>query len=255
MGIFFDFFNDNDIFSKATEADDITVQARNDSTKAIGKQSLPGKPASMNNARDIDPDSADDILGTKNKQSSSDTDPAQPDDSASDDDADNTDDDQSDDSDPDSADDDGSDTDDANPDDTGSDGTDDTTSDDTQSPEETQKRYSLYTNMSLFYNIISSNLDIMYSTPVESEENAKIIQSVITNLTDCKDILYNILCNEFKNSSYVKLQQKYIALKQVYDLCIKLLDDHVSHMELISEKTDKKTVSAKKDDPQDQQNK
>lgn len=230
---------DSSYMLRATEADDITIQSRKDTQKAIGKQSLPNDSTRSSDTNEIDPNSVNDILGTKGKKSSN-TDS----DSDSDEDADDTSDDENtsdSDSDNDESD---SDTDSSDDDlDSDSSSNSDNISNSGDSPQltpeqiqEQKQKLDLYGNMTYFYNIICSNIDNLLSAPIDSTETSKVIQTVIRHLTSCKDILYDTLCTEFKSSPYVALQKKYVSLKQVYDICTRLMDNHVKQLEANTKK-------------------
>jgi len=58
-----------------------------------------------------------------------------------------------------------------------------------------------------------------------------VVNSVMTNLRDCKDVLHKVLTEEMESSSYEELMRKYITVKHIYDISIEMLDKHFSNMQ------------------------
>ncbi len=107
--------------------------------------------------------------------------------------------------------------------------------DDPSMPEEDKSIFSdkntLKENMIYFFNIIKYTItsleDGLGST--EDQETVRVINSVIHNLYNSKDILYKILTEEMESSSYETLVTKYITLKRIYDISCDMLEEHFSN--------------------------
>ena len=63
-----------------------------------------------------------------------------------------------------------------------------------------------------------------YIPKITNEMTFHTLSNVNSNLTQCKEYIYNILTMEYEKTSYAILLKKYIALNRVYDLCIKILE-------------------------------
>ena len=107
--------------------------------------------------------------------------------------------------------------------------------DDPSMPEEDKSIFSdkntLKENMIYFFNIIKYTItsleDGLGST--EDQETVRVINSVIHNLYNSKDILYKIITEEIESSPYETLVTKYITLKRIYDISCDMLEEHFSN--------------------------
>ena len=86
-------------------------------------------------------------------------------------------------------------------------------------------------NMIYFFNIIRYTItsleDGLGST--EDQETIRVVNSVIHNLYNSKDILYKILTEEMESTPYETLVVKYITLKRIYDISCDMLEEHFSN--------------------------
>ena len=86
-------------------------------------------------------------------------------------------------------------------------------------------------NMIYFFNIIRYTItsleDGLGST--EDQETIRVMNSVIHNLYNSKDILYKILTEEMESTPYETLVAKYITLKRIYDISCDMLEEHFSN--------------------------
>ena len=102
------------------------------------------------------------------------------------------------------------------------------------SPEDTSvfsDKNTLKENMIYFFNIIRytiSSLEAGLGT-TEDQETIRVVNSVIHNLYNCKDILYKILTEDMEKSPYETLVTKYITLKRIYDISCDMLEEHFSN--------------------------
>ena len=72
-----------------------------------------------------------------------------------------------------------------------------------QNSEEFTNKLRLRENMILFYNILSSNINLLseYVPESSSEINNNVISTVSKNLLDCKESLYNIITEELESKT------------------------------------------------------
>ena len=102
------------------------------------------------------------------------------------------------------------------------------------SPEDTSvfsDKNTLKENMIYFFNIIRytiSSLEAGLGT-TEDQETIRVVNSVIHNLYNCKDILYKIITEEMEKSPYETLVTKYVTLKRIYDISCDMLEEHFSN--------------------------
>lgn len=86
-------------------------------------------------------------------------------------------------------------------------------------------------NMIYFFNIMRytiTSLEYGLGT-TEDQETIRVINSVIHNLYNSKDILYKIITEEIESSPYETLVTKYITLKRIYDISCDMLEEHFSN--------------------------
>ena len=102
------------------------------------------------------------------------------------------------------------------------------------SPEDTSvfsDKNTLKENMIYFFNIMRytiSSLEAGLGT-TENQETIRVVNSVIHNLYNCKDILYKIITEEIEKSPYETLVTKYVTLKRIYDISCDMLEEHFSN--------------------------
>ena len=89
----------------------------------------------------------------------------------------------------------------------------------------------LKVNMIYFFNIIRYTItsleDGLGST--EDPETIRVVNSVIHNLYNSKDILYKTPTEEMESTPYETLVAKYITLKRIYDISCDMLEEHFSN--------------------------
>jgi len=200
-------------FQLALEADDITEEARQMRRNTAANVDDEGD-ENLDNRGNID-DNTDDILGTNETPEETEDDPT----------ADETEETAEEDPNADPADDEFADED---IDESGEDETPEETADDI-------KKRKLKKNMILFYNIISSNINIISSTDIISEDEAvnKVYINVQHLLMECKRILFEYITNDFNNDSYAQALRKYVNINKIYDICIKMLENNTKNVELL----------------------
>lgn len=90
---------------------------------------------------------------------------------------------------------------------------------------------SLKENMVYFFNIIRYTIksleDSLSST--DNQETIRVINSVIQNLYNAKNVLYKILTEQMESTSYEILTSKYITIKRIYDISCDMLEEHFAN--------------------------
>lgn len=87
------------------------------------------------------------------------------------------------------------------------------------------------------YKIISGNISVITDviTTIDDRETISVVNNVLDNLRNCKEIIFTILTEDLTKLSYDELLQKYITLKRVYSISVEMLERHFS----INEKKNK----------------
>ncbi len=102
-------------------------------------------------------------------------------------------------------------------------------------PEAPESVYSdkntLKENIIYFLNTLRSDLDELTNSlgNLNDLDSIQVVNSVMTSLRNCKDILHKVLTDEMESSSYEELMRKYITIKRIYDISIEMLDKHFSN--------------------------
>ena len=129
------------------------------------------------------------------------------------------------------------------------DSTDDST-DDVDSGDQTsvQMKDQLKENMVYMHSIVCNNINLLtkYITEISSQDEAKIVHNIMTNLNKCKDILYDEITEGFTSKPYHVLMKTYVGVNRVYDICLLMLNEHCSSVELSYRESDKKYKKSKK---------
>lgn len=88
-------------------------------------------------------------------------------------------------------------------------------------------------NIIYFTNILRTDIDELTNVlgGLNDLESIQVVNSVITNMRNCKDVLHKTLTNDMETSSYEELMRKYITVKRIYDISIEMLDKHFSNMQ------------------------
>lgn len=214
----------------ATEADDITGQAQDGVKGNLGNQTPMTQQPTGDNAGTADPNSpdagideepedlgnTDDIFGTQRaqqaKQNAENPDEGTQGDVAAGDD-------------PNLTDEGGEDT---------SEGTDpnlnstDENMDDTANDVTFTKKNVIRDNMISLHDIMSSNIDTITAAlnNINDTTSLRVTESVLMHLRNAKNYLYKTLTKEIEKLDYEELLRRYITMKRVYDICIKMLETH-----------------------------
>ncbi|MCM1214005.1 MAG: hypothetical protein NC548_05745 [Lachnospiraceae bacterium] len=119
----------------------------------------------------------------------------------------------------------------------GEDSTDPELSEETPEEETPESAYSdkntLRDNAVYFSNVLRTDIDELTNAlgELNSLDSIQVVNSVMTNLRNCKDILHKMLTEEMESASYEELMRKYITVKRIYDISIEMLDKHFSNIQ------------------------
>lgn len=88
-------------------------------------------------------------------------------------------------------------------------------------------------NIVYFTNTLRTDIDELTNVlgGLNDLQSIQVVNSVITNMRNCKDVLHKTLTNDMETSSYEELMRKYITVKRIYDISIEMLDKHFSNMQ------------------------
>ena len=98
--------------------------------------------------------------------------------------------------------------------------------DKSEAENEIENKRILHGKMMYFYDVLTSNIDILSKYNPESLDLKVIetINNIKSNMVECRNIAHHVMVNNFNSDSYVELYRKYVSLKRVYDLSIEMLD-------------------------------
>lgn len=82
------------------------------------------------------------------------------------------------------------------------------------------------------YNLLGSNIETLTKSmsSIEDYETVRTINAILSNMRNAKDYLYKTLTEDLKTTEYSELLRKYITLKRVYEISIKMLEVHFSEV-------------------------
>ncbi len=79
----------------------------------------------------------------------------------------------------------------------------------------------LYQMITALHSGISANLDTLnHADPPADDAASKIFFNIVTQLTYCKNILYDIAVHDLHKGEYVDILRKVTTIEKIYDLCI-----------------------------------
>ena len=90
------------------------------------------------------------------------------------------------------------------------------------------KKNTIRDNMAQLYSIINGNIDSLTSSlnNLNDMGSLKVTNAVLTHLRNSKTYLYKTLTEDVATLEYDELLQRYITIKRVYDICIRMLETH-----------------------------
>ena len=82
------------------------------------------------------------------------------------------------------------------------------------------------------YNILGSNIETLTKSmsSIEDYRTVQTMNTILSNMRNAKDYLYKTLTEDLKTTDYSELLRKYITLKRVYEISIKMLEVHFSEV-------------------------
>ena len=90
------------------------------------------------------------------------------------------------------------------------------------------KKNSIRDNLAQLYTVIAGDIETLVSTLSNlNDANAlKVVNAVLLHLRNCKDYIYKTLTVNLTQLEYDELLRRYVTIKRVYDICIKMLETH-----------------------------
>ena len=104
------------------------------------------------------------------------------------------------------------------------------------------KKNKVRDNMVQLYSIISNDIKSLVESlsSVDDENSVHVINAVLGHLRNCKDFLFKTLTVNLKELEYDELLERYVTIKRVYDVCVKMMGTHFT-----SNKDDSKDANKK----------
>lgn len=92
---------------------------------------------------------------------------------------------------------------------------------------ENQKKI-LWSNFKSFYSTLTDAIELVskYVPNISDAETIRAMDDIKENLTNAKQIVFDILTVEYKSMDYPSMKKKYVGLNQIYDLCTKELETY-----------------------------
>lgn len=117
--------------------------------------------------------------------------------------------------------------------DEGADDTEDPSAQQEEDPEIKQK-LALRTNMTMLYNIIENNIKLVgeFAPRLSSSEATTVLYNIADNLSECKEILFACITEDFITKSYPELMKTYVGVNKIYDICTTMLAKHFNNLGL-----------------------
>ena len=99
---------------------------------------------------------------------------------------------------------------------------------DKEDPFSSSRKKKLWKNFKTFYESLgdSTKLIAQYVPNTSDANTIRTLDNIRDNLSEAKDIVYDILTKEYPTMEYPELQKKYIALNHVYDMCTQELETY-----------------------------
>lgn len=78
------------------------------------------------------------------------------------------------------------------------------------------------------YDVIDDSVKLIstYNPNIVDTNYIHVLSSIKDNLTQCKEIIYNLAVNEFQNVEYHELLKKYVAINRIYEISTKTLEKY-----------------------------
>lgn len=99
---------------------------------------------------------------------------------------------------------------------------------DKDDPFSASRKKKLWKNFKAFYESLgdSAKLIAQYVPNTSDSNTIRALDNIRDNLSEARDMVYDILTKEYPAMSYPELQKKYIGLNHIYDLCTKELETY-----------------------------
>lgn len=108
-----------------------------------------------------------------------------------------------------------------------------------ETPQQAISILNLQKNMSQFYKALVNTLDSLsaYTAPATNDSLRAIYTSSVAHLTECKDMMLELLSTDFLPTNYAYKLRKYITLRHVYSTVLEVLN---LHFKMLKQETDAK---------------
>lgn len=83
-------------------------------------------------------------------------------------------------------------------------------------------------NLAQLYSIVSGDIELLTSSlnSMNDLPSIKVTNAVLRHLRNSKNYIYKTLTDDAADLDYEELLKRYITLKRVYDVCVKMLEIH-----------------------------
>lgn len=104
------------------------------------------------------------------------------------------------------------------------------------------KKNPIRDNLAQLYTIVSGDIEII-STSLNNMNDLpsiKVANAVLRHLRNCKTYIYKTLTEDAPDIEYDELLRRYITLKRIYEVCVKMLEVHFKDEDRLQFKPKKK---------------
>lgn len=104
------------------------------------------------------------------------------------------------------------------------------------------KKNPIRDNLAQLYAIVSGDIEIISSSLNNMNDlpSIKVANAVLRHLRNCKTYIYKTLTEDAPDIEYEELLRRYITLKRIYEVCVKMLEVHFKDEERLQFKPKKK---------------
>lgn len=100
------------------------------------------------------------------------------------------------------------------------------------------KKNTVRDNLAQLYTIVCGNIDMLTTSlgNLNDLPSIKVANAVLGHLRNCKNYIYKTLTVNIAEMEYEELLKRYITLKRVYDVCLKMLEIHFKDEQRLKDK-------------------
>ena len=105
---------------------------------------------------------------------------------------------------------------------------DDSSSDNPEDKNNFTDKNKIRDHLAQLYSIINGDIDIIMNSisNINNSETIAVMNSILNHFRNCKSMIYKTLTKDLTTIDYPELLKRYITLKRVYDISIKMMETY-----------------------------